>query len=128
VFDWTEKAVPPEGLSAAQRRIWMDTDPGGEVYGFCATACRTADLVLYLGASGQDAGVEVGLAHASGVPVLAVRGPLEAPGLMLYGAADVWVESVDRALDILAGLARAREENGSPEALRAALRRLARGL
>jgi hypothetical protein len=82
----------------------MDTDHGGEVYSFCAMACRTADLVIYLGASGQDAGVEVGMAKASGIPVLAVRGPLEAPGLMLYGAADVWVENVDSALDILRAL------------------------
>jgi hypothetical protein len=104
VFDWTEQAKPPEGLSAHDRRVWMDTDHGGEAYSFCSMACRTADLVIYLGASGQDAVVEVGMAQASGIPVLAVRGPLESPGLMLYGAADVWAESVDRALDILRAL------------------------
>ena len=104
LFDWTEEAKPPEGLSAHDRRIWMDTDHGGEVYSFCAMACRTADLVIYLGASGQDAGVEVGMARASDIPVLAVRGPLESPGLMLYGAADAWVESMDSALGILRAL------------------------
>lgn len=104
LFDWTEEATPPEGLSAQERRVWMDTDHGGEVFGFCAMACRTADLVIYLGASGQDAGVEVGMARASGIPVLAVRGPLESPGLMLYGAAEVWVENIDSALHILESL------------------------
>ena len=101
LLDWTELAKPPEGLTPAQRRAWMDTDHGGEVFAFCEKACRQADFVVYVGASGQDAGVEVGLARASGVPVLGIRGPLEAPGLMLYGAGSVWVESVEAALDLL---------------------------
>lgn len=101
LLDWTELAKPPEGLTPAERRAWMDTDHGGEVFAFCERACREADFVVYLGASGQDAGVEVGLARALGVPVLGIRGPLEAPGLMLYGAACVWVESVESALDLL---------------------------
>ena len=101
LLDWTELAKPPDGLTPAQRRAWMDTDHGGEVFAFCEKACRQADFVVYVGASGQDAGVEVGLARASGVPVLGIRGPLEAPGLMLYGAGSVWVESVEAALDVL---------------------------
>lgn len=101
ILDWTKKATPPEGLSPAERRAWMDTDHGGEVYIFCEQACREADFVIYLGTSGQDAGVEVGLAKGSGVPVLCIRGPLEAPGLMLYGAGSVWLESIEEALDLL---------------------------
>lgn len=98
VLDWSVKATPPEGLSAAQRREWMDTDHGGEVFVFCEQSCRVCDLVIYLGASGQDAGVEVGIACGAGRPVLGIRGPLESPGLMLYGAVTAWVESVEEAL------------------------------
>ncbi len=63
ILDWTLKATPPEGLNAAKRREWMDTDHGGEVFSFCAEACKQADFIIYLGTSGQDAGVEVGIAY-----------------------------------------------------------------
>ncbi len=101
ILDWTEKATPPEGLNPTQRRAWMDTDHGGEVFDFCASACKQADFVIYLGASGQDAGVEIGMAYGANVPVLGIRGPLEAPGLMLWGAGTVWVETVEEALKLL---------------------------
>lgn len=106
ILDWTEMGAPPPGLTAAQRRIWMDTDKeGGEVFKFCRNACLEADLVIYYGESGQDAGVEVGLAAAAGKPVLGIRGPLESPGLMLHGAVRVWVETAEQALEIVeAGL------------------------
>lgn len=106
ILDWTAKASPPPGLTPAQRREWMDTDQnGGQVYEFCKNACLTADLVIYYGASGQDAGVEIGLAAAAGKPILGIRGPLEAPGLMLHGAVTAWVDSASQAVEIVAALA-----------------------
>lgn len=105
ILDWTEKASPPAGLTPAERKLWMDTDlEGGDVYKFCSYACRQADLLIYYGASGQDAGVEVGLAAAAGTPVLGIRGPLEGPGLMLHGAVDGWVDDPAAAIEIVKGL------------------------
>ncbi len=102
ILDWTEKATPPAGLTSAERRQWMDTDmEGGQVFSFCRDACLHAHMLIYFGESGQDAGVEVGLACGAGVPVLGVRGPLEAPGLMLHGAMTAWVESVEGVFDIM---------------------------
>ena len=101
LLDWTEKAVPPPGLTPAERRIWMDTDmDGGQVYSFCRDACIKADMVIYYGASGQDAGVEVGLAAGAGVPVLGIRGPLEG----------LWTDSIEEALEVIAALLRHKEE------------------
>lgn len=102
ILDWTEKATPPAGLTPAERRQWMDTDiEGGQVFDFCRDACVQADILVYFGASGQDAGVEVGIACGAGVPVLGIRGPLEAPGLMLHGAMTTWAENIEEALALL---------------------------
>jgi len=101
ILDWTEKATPPEGLSSLQRREWMDTDHGGDVFAFCAKACKEADFLIYLGTSGQDVGVEVGIAYGQEIPILGIRGPLESPGLMLYGAGTVWVEHIEQAINTL---------------------------
>ncbi len=101
ILDWTEKATPPPGLNSAQRREWMDTDiEGGQVFSFCHNACINADIVIYFGESGQDAGVEVGLACAAHVPILGIRGPLESPGLMLHGATDVWIDNIEDTLHV----------------------------
>lgn len=129
ILDWTEKAAPPPGLTPQERRVWMDTDKaGGSVFAFCRDACVSADLVIYYGASGQDAGVEVGLAAAAGVPVLGIRGPLEAPGLMLHGAGTAWVDSVEEALELVARLTELLREPAALPRRRGPLRRLAEAL
>ncbi len=100
-LDWTAKAKPPEGLDAMARRAWMDSDHevcGKSVYGFCRDSCGSADLLIYYGESGQDVGVEVGIALASGVEVIGIAGPLESPGLMLNGAVCVWADDVNHLL------------------------------
>lgn len=102
ILDWTCKATPPPDLTPAQRRQWFDTEQqGGQVYAFCRDACASADVVVYLGQSGQDAGVEVGLAAGAGVPVIGVRGFLEAPGLMLHGAVNVWCQDYNEVICLL---------------------------
>lgn len=106
ILDWTDKATPPPDMTSQQRRQWFDTEQhGGQVYAFCRDACAGADVVVYLGQSGQDAGVEVGIAAGAGVPVIGVRGPLEAPGLMLHGAVNVWCGDIQEVINLLALLA-----------------------
>lgn len=134
ILDWTGLATSPDGLNPAQRREWMDADVSGDVYRFCRDACGTADLLVYFGASGQDAdglcpsrtegasggaalrsqidaGVEVGMAAVSGIPILGIRGPLEAPGLMLHGAITQWCDDAETAVRHIARLAACRWEH-----------------
>lgn len=92
ILDWTDKATPPPDMTSQQRR---------QVYAFCRDACAGADVVVYLGQSGQDAGVEVGIAAGAGVPIIGVRGPLEAPGLMLHGAVNVWCGDIQEVICLL---------------------------
>lgn len=95
ILDWTSHATPPEGLTPAERRAWIDAEQeGGQVFDFCAQSCINADLVIYYGQSGQDAGIELGIAYGAGVPVLGLRGPVEAEGLMLRGVVRYWADKV----------------------------------
>lgn len=112
ILDWTETSTPPKGLEPPAIRKWFDTEQvGGQIFAFCRDACRNADLVIYLGCAGQDSGVEIGIAHASGVPVLGIRGALEAPGLMLNGCVDMWVTDVREVEGILKKISICKEKN-----------------
>lgn len=111
ILDWTQHATPPEGLSPAERRAWMDADTGtvSSVFRFCRDACASADLVIYLGESGQDAGVEVGIAHGVGVEVIGLAGPLESPGLMLNGSVSEWAKDVIELMELVTARIKAKQ-------------------
>ena len=108
VDDWTALPAPlPSDMPVSERRERLDADPTGEIFKFCLTASTHADLVIYLGPSGQDAGWECGAAYMAGVPVYGLRGPLEAPGTMLYGGAE-WFESYPALIEAVEKLAEAQ--------------------
>ena len=94
-YDWTNKATPPQGLNSIEKRKWFDTDQGGETFSFCKDSVTNADLVIYLGDSGKDACIEIGMAYASDIPIIGLAGSLEDAGLMLNGAVDLWKTSYD---------------------------------
>lgn len=103
VLDWSALAPPlPEGMPPEARRTLLDSDERGEIFDFCARACMEADAVIYMGPAGQDAAAEVGIAYASGVPVLGLAGPLEAPGLILTRCVRQWFNRVEPLLAELA--------------------------
>lgn len=98
VLDWTAYAPPlADHLSPEARRAALDSDERGEIFDFCANACLEADLLIYLGAAGQDAACEVGMAYAAKVPVLGLAAPTEKPGLILTRAVKAWFQDA-RAL------------------------------
>ena len=96
VLDWTLLAPPIASHTPLEaRKRALDSDERGDIFNFCKSACGSADLVIYLGPAGQDAAAEIGLAHASGIPILGLASPLEAPGLILARCVTKWCESVD---------------------------------
>lgn len=102
VFDWTKLTPPiPSAIPVETRRRMLDADEYGEVFRFCINAVGAMDLGIYLGASGQDAGAEVGLAYGSGTPVIGLAGPLEAPGTIVSGMVKRWCEDVKTLLCVV---------------------------
>ena len=101
VLDWTELAPPVTTTQTpAERLAALNTDEHGDVFTFCRDACRTADVVIYLGPSGQDAGFEIGLVNAyMQGPVFGLLGPLEAPGTMLARAMTAWFTNYASLVD-----------------------------
>ena len=100
-FDWTRESTPPPKLNTEEKRRWFDSDKGGEIFTFCKDSVMTAELVIYLGDSGKDACLELGMAYASDTPIIGLAGKLETTGLMLNGAVDLWVESFEELIDVM---------------------------
>jgi hypothetical protein len=91
VLDWTDKTPPPpDSMPLDERKARLDADESGAIFDFCASACGSVDLLVYLGPAGQDAACEVGIAWASGVPVYGLVGPLDRPGLILSRCVEKW--------------------------------------
>ncbi|MDR1922177.1 MAG: translation initiation factor 2 [Candidatus Adiutrix sp.] len=102
VLDWTTLAPPlAENLSPEERRAALDSDERGDIFAFCAKACAEADLLIYLGPSGQDAACEVGMAYSAGVPIIGLAAPTEKPGLILARAATFWAADVKECLALV---------------------------
>lgn len=103
VLDWSSLAPPlAENMSPEARRLALDADDRGEIFKFCTDACRSVDLVIYLGTSGQDAACEVGIAFAVGIPILGLAAPTEKPGTILARAVR-WYKGVPELLDAVGG-------------------------
>lgn len=110
VLDWTRFAPPlAEDLRPEERRALLDSDSRSLIFDFCTGASAGADLIIYLGESGQDAACEVGIAFNAGVPVIGLGGPLEAPGLILSRAVARWFAKVPELLAAVECLAEGGE-------------------
>ena len=94
VLDWTALAPPlDDHLSPEARRMALDSDERGDIFEFCALSCSTADLLIYLGASGQDAACEIGIGFAAGIPIIGLAAPTEKPGLIMTRVVSLWVRN-----------------------------------
>ena len=107
VLDFTQYAPPlPEGMTPEERRAALDADERGEIFEFCTQACASADLVIYIGPSGQDSACEVGIAYNAGVPVFGLSGKLEAPGTIMARAVNRWFDDTRHLTAAVGALAK----------------------
>ena len=103
ILDWTHIA-PPTSLTMQERMRRVIAGQDCLVPGKCEQFCHAADLVVYYGDSGKDTALQVGMARAIGTPVLGIPGPLEEVGLMLQHAVAAWVDSPQKAIDLIASV------------------------
>lgn len=120
VLDWTWAAAPL-GLPVNKRRQWMNVGKSCLTAESCEVSCGLADLMVYLGDSGKDSAVQVGMAKAIGIPVLGMAGPLEEPGLMLHSAVAAWVPGPFEALAHIKRMARCRLQGEADQDCRSCL-------
>ena len=99
VIDWTTlPPALPQSLTPEQRRAALDADETGKIARTCTEACASADLVIYYGPSGSDAGAELGIAKGSGVPVVGITSPLDTPGLIVNHIVERWFDDYNTLL------------------------------
>ena len=102
ILDWTIFAPPiQEDMPIHERRTLLNADVRGNIFAFCARSCASADLFIYQGHSGQDSGIELGIAYASGVFTIGLLGPFEEPGTMLHGAVNLWAKDARDLLSLV---------------------------
>ena len=101
ILDWTHIAPKPT-IPVKERKLRMIVGQDCLVPEKCEKFCHSADLVVYYGDSGKDTALQVGMARAIGTPVLGIPGPLEEVGLILQHTVSAWVDSPQKAIDLIA--------------------------
>lgn len=85
VLSWIREGRPEEAfLSQKELTHFIESTEGKRVFDFCVNSVMSADLVIYLGASGCDAWAEIGAAFGSEIPILGLMAKAEQVGLMRH--------------------------------------------
>lgn len=81
VISWIENC-DKEGSSGFEFEEWVKTDEANKCFLFDVKGAATCDLFIYYGKAGKDAAVELGIAYASGIPIVGLLAKDEDLGLM----------------------------------------------
>lgn len=81
VLSWIENC-DKEGEPHFNFEDWVLTPEADKCFKYDIDGATKSDLVIYYGAAGKDACIEIGAAYGAGVPVLALWGKGEDMGLM----------------------------------------------
>ena len=109
VLDWTREA-PSLSTPLAERRRLLRVGRNCVSAELREAGCAAADLMLYLGDSGKDCTVQVGMAKAIGTPVMGIAGPLEETGLMLRNGVALWMPGPFEAIWRIRRMLRCRNQ------------------
>lgn len=96
VISWIENNYG-EGYGAEKSmpfEEWMKTDSADKSFQFDTNGAMTSELIIYYGNGGKDAAAEVGMAYASGLPIIGLYQKGEDFGLMRKMMVS-WVSSID---------------------------------
>ena len=79
---------------------WVETKDALEVFEYDTNAATKSDLVIYIGPSGMDAGVELGLAYSFNIPIIGFKAKGEQLGLMRK-VVTYWIEHLDELFPLI---------------------------
>lgn len=98
ILSWIREGRPEEAfLSQKELARFIESSEGKRVFDFCITSVTTADLVIYVGASGCDAWAEIGTAYGSHIPILGLKAKSEQVGIMRHMIKN-WYSSISELL------------------------------
>jgi len=99
ILSWLREGRPEEAfLSKKDLDAFIKSDVGKQVFDFCVTSVKSADLIIYVGPSGCDAWAEIGMAHGLGKPIFGLLAKSEDVGMMRHMIIE-WFQSVSSLLE-----------------------------
>lgn len=99
ILSWLREGRPEEAfLSKKDLDAFIKSDIGKQVFDFCVTSVRNADLIIYVGPSGCDAWAEIGMAYGMGKPIYGLLAKSEDVGMMRHMIIE-WFQSVSSLLE-----------------------------
>lgn len=85
-------------LAPPKEEEWLQSEQASRAFIYDTTGATTADLVVYVAPSGQDAAAECGMAWANKIPIIALWAKGENLGLMRK-MMHAWCERYTEVLD-----------------------------
>ena len=99
ILSWLREGRPEEAfLSKKDLDNFIKSEVGKQVFDFCVTSVKSADLIIYVGPSGCDAWAEIGAAYGLGKPIFGLLAKSEDVGMMRHMIIE-WFQSVTALLE-----------------------------
>ena len=99
ILSWLREGRPEEAfLSNRELDNFIKSPEGMQVFDFCVSSIKKADLIIYLGPSGCDAWAEIGASYGMGKTIFGLLAKSENVGMM-RNMIKIWFSSVSDLLN-----------------------------